>query len=97
MIDASEVKKLTLLSRIDMNEKEMKSLTKDLESILEYVGRLENSPLFQDSSSMFQAPRNVFREDKAPHESSIYTDKILSLAPKSEGGYIKVDKIIKEV
>ena len=38
--------------------------------------------------------RNVMREDANPHESGIYTEKMLEQAPAREGNYIKVKKIL---
>ena len=37
---------------------------------------------------------NVMREDVNPHESGLYTEKILEQAPTREGNYIKVKKIL---
>jgi len=34
------------------------------------------------------------REDVKPHESGIYTKKVLEQAPMNEGYYIKVKKIL---
>ena len=38
--------------------------------------------------------RNVLREDSKPHETGIYTDKLLEQAPNKGNNYIKVKKIL---
>ena len=38
--------------------------------------------------------RNVMREDDKPHESGIFTDELLKLAPRCEKNRVKVKKIL---
>ena len=37
---------------------------------------------------------NVMREDGEPHEGGIYTEKMLSQAPKRKGNFLEVKKIL---
>ena len=39
-------------------------------------------------------PRNVMREDDKPHESGIFTDELIKLAPRCEKNRVKVKKIL---
>ena len=83
MIKKEDIKKLAELARIEVNEKETKSLAKDIEAILEYVKQVRDVSVV-----------NVFREDANSHESGIYTDALLSAVPERDGQYVKVKKIL---
>ena len=94
-IDDREIEKLANLARIKLSSSEKKGLGKDIESILEYVSGIQkvSSPVSDkkpDSSELI----NVMREDGQPHESGLYTEKILSEVPQREGDYVKVKKIL---
>lgn len=96
MISKSEVKKLAELARIDVHDKELEGLTKDLEKILEYVSQLEKFSVDMDTGNipMLSDNRNVMREDGIGHESCLYTKDLLDSAPRTDGPFIKVDKVI---
>lgn len=56
---------------------------------------LTNTPFSPpQNDAVFGVGVNVMREDTEPHESGIYTEKLLSAAPQREGQYIKVKKIL---
>jgi len=88
-----DVQKLAQLSRIDINEDEQKEFLKDMESILSYVSEIREVTTEERKLDVGEH-RNIMREDKDSHESLEYTDDILSEAPASEEGYIKVKKIL---
>lgn len=86
---------LAKLARIDIDEKEAESLSHEFDVILNYVGEIKNTkvlPLISDSQG--KTLGNIMREDVKPHESGIYTKKVLEQAPMNEGYYIKVKKIL---
>lgn len=98
-IGEKEIEKLANLARIKFSEEEKKELGKDIESILGYVSEIQKvsldistkvKPLSLQGSDIC----NVMREDTEPHKSGIYTEKILNEAPKREGDYVKVKKIL---
>lgn len=97
-MDAQKVLKLAKLARIRLSESEAESLSHEFESILNYVGEIKNARFkIQDEGFKNKADftvRNVMREDGEPHESGLYTEKILKEAPASAGGYVKVKKIL---
>ena len=74
MISLEEVKKLALLARIEMTEKEQKKLQKDLEAILDYVGQLKKAPLDTNQAGAVseKIPEifNVFRKDEQVGDES---------------------------
>ena len=94
MISISEIEKLATLSRIALSADEKKALQKDMDAILDYVDQVKKVSATVGTEKKAGALRNVFREDANPHESGIFTEELLSAAPKREGQYIKVKKIL---
>ncbi len=93
MVDAKTIEKMAELARIKLSLEEKDGLTKDMQSILSYVDQIKEAgaeKAERDSSVNF----NVFRKDENPHESGIYTEKLLGESPDREGSYIKVKKIL---
>jgi aspartyl-tRNA(Asn)/glutamyl-tRNA(Gln) amidotransferase subunit C len=93
MITKTDIEKLAKLSRLTLTETEKEKYLKDMESILVYVGQI-NAAQIKDMKPKAGNPRNVMRDDDHPHESGIFTDELLKLAPKSENGRVKVKKIL---
>ncbi len=88
-----EVSHLAKLARIGLEQKEMEHIQKDLEGILDYISQLKNFSLESEETSGY-LPKDVVREDRNPHESGFFTDKILENAPEKEKGFIRVKKIL---
>lgn len=86
---------LAKLVRIEIGNEEAKNLSGEFDAILDYVGEIKS---INASSSVpdfkYEALSNVLREDINPHESGLYTKKILEQAPAKEGDYIKVKQIL---
>ncbi|MBT3282829.1 Asp-tRNA(Asn)/Glu-tRNA(Gln) amidotransferase subunit GatC [bacterium] len=95
-ITDKDIEKLGDLARIKLSEEEKKGLKTDIESILGYVSEIQevSSDLKRDTTSDKSEHINIMREDGEPHESGLYTEKILENAPQREGDYIKVKKIL---
>lgn len=90
-MDKDKVLNLTKLSRIKIDDAEAEKLSYEFDSILNYVSEVRGV----GKSVQEEFPvRNVMREDGEPHESGIYTEKILEQAPSHEKNYIKVKKIL---
>lgn len=92
MIERKDIEKLGTLSRIALSEEEKDLFVSEIDSILAYVGRVKD--VQAGSGGTIGLVSDVFREDGAPHESGIFTEAILSSAPKREGNYLKVKKIL---
>ena len=92
MIDREEVKHLAQLARIEISEDEVDSLTKEIDSILGYVGQVQNTT--SDVEKVVPKLRNVMRDDVVTRSPGQYTKDILANAPSTEGDYIKVKKIL---
>ena len=95
MITQKDIEKLAELGRIELAESEKKELTSDIESILEYISQIQEV-VSGEVVSEAGAHRNVMREDIEPHEKGMFTESLLSAAPKREGNYVKVKKILHQ-
>jgi aspartyl-tRNA(Asn)/glutamyl-tRNA(Gln) amidotransferase subunit C len=94
-IDARAVKHVALLSRLLLDEGEVDSYAKQLESIISYISKLKeidtsNTP---PTSHPLTSLRNVFRRDSA--KPSLDVKDVLMNAPASEGGMFKVPQVIE--
>lgn len=94
-----DIKKLADMARIDMSNEEMESTAKDFDAILAYVGQVQEVaklnkivPLHENPSNYFL--KNVMREDVITNESGEYTESILTNAPDTQDGYLKVKQIL---
>lgn len=98
MISNEELKNLSKLARIDIKDEELLGLSKDINSILDYVGQV--SQMGADKKSQINANiknevlENVTREDKNPHKSGKFRDDLLKEVPDIKDGYVKVKKIL---
>ncbi|MBI2121057.1 MAG: Asp-tRNA(Asn)/Glu-tRNA(Gln) amidotransferase subunit GatC [Parcubacteria group bacterium] len=94
MITKEDIEKLADLARIEVEEGERERLRSSMEGILDYVSEVGKISDSSASAPDLGTLRNVFREDGEPHEGGAYTDSVLKNAPDTEGGYIKVKKIL---
>jgi len=91
----TDLLKLCALSRIDIKDEEIASLSKDLDAVLEYVGKIKDLELPQDIEQSFHTvEKNIFREDSDPHPPSEYSEALLKNAPEKENSSIKVKNIL---
>jgi aspartyl-tRNA(Asn)/glutamyl-tRNA(Gln) amidotransferase subunit C len=94
MIKKEDIEKLAELSRIEVTDDEVSSLSTDIEAILDYVSELTEIAVEEPVSEAGKL-KNIMRNDGTPHESGIYTDAILKAAPGREKNYFKVKKILE--
>ena len=92
MITTQEIKHLADLARIEMTDAEAEKMTKEVDSILEYVGQIKE--VSGDSVQTVPKLRNVMREDVATNKPEEYTEALLQNAPSREGNHLKVKKIL---
>jgi aspartyl-tRNA(Asn)/glutamyl-tRNA(Gln) amidotransferase subunit C len=96
MISLEEIRKLSGLARIELNEKEKKQFQKDLEAVLGYVGKLKKVAV-EGMEELVHPTEiiNEMREDANYHKTGEYSDMILNQAPsKGDDRYFKVKKIL---
>lgn len=92
MVSKEEIKDLAKLARMKITDEEVENLTKELDSILEYVGQIKD--LSAERGDIKPALRNVMREDVPENKDGEFTEDILNNAPAREGKYLKVKKIL---
>ena len=93
-ISKEQVKKVSKLARLELNEKEIEHHSKQLEKILLYIDQLnkintENIPCTTRAIEVVNVLRNDVNQRFDENEN------ILKLAPSREDNFFKVPKIIK--
>ena len=76
-----------------MSEEEEVALTKDIDTILGFVEQIKVLPT-DTSHSPLGLIENVMRDDEDPFPRGEFTERLLKEASLTEGGYIKVKKIL---
>lgn len=89
----SDVHHLANLARLDIPQEEQEALLQDLTSILGYIDQINGAQIELGDPS---APehRNIAREDIATNVTGSNTDALLAEAPATEGGFVKVKKVL---
>ena len=94
-ISSDDVRKVAHLARVDLPEEKIATYTDQLESILEYVGQLQEV----DTKGVPETTRavevtNVTRADGV--QPTPVREEILSQAPQREGDFFRVPKILAD-
>ncbi len=94
-ITNDEVRKVSHLARLELNENEINNHADQLEKILDYIKQLEQIDT-DDVPCTTRAIEviNVFRKDE--NINSDCTEELLELGPSREDKYFKVPKIIND-
>ena len=88
------IEQIAELARLSLKPEEKAKLARDLQNILGYVDQLRelNTDRVEPTSHVLKI-ENVFRPDKV--KSSQIFEEVLKHAPKREGSFFKVPKIIE--
>lgn len=90
-----DIEKVAQLARLNLKPEEKSRLQKDLDSILDYVAQLNELDTKEvEPTSHALNLENVFRKDAV--KSWPVCDEVLKHAPKVEGHFFKVPKVIEE-
>jgi aspartyl-tRNA(Asn)/glutamyl-tRNA(Gln) amidotransferase subunit C len=94
-ISSDDVRKVAHLARLDLPEEKIATYTDQLESILQYVGQLQEV----DTKGVPETTRavevtNVTRADGV--QPTPVREEILSQAPQREGDFFRVPKILAD-
>ena len=94
-ISSDDVRKVAHLARLDLPEEKIETYTGQLESILQYVGQLQEV----DTKGVPETTRavevtNVTRADGV--QPTPVREEILSQAPQREGDFFRVPKILAD-
>lgn len=94
-MELSEIRKVASLSRLALSDDELQASGKQLSVILDYVRLLDEVDTTDVAPMPHPVPaENVFRKDEA--RPSLPRDAALSNAPKSDGQFFLVPKILEE-
>ena len=92
--DKKSLLKLGKLARISINEDKLNNLSKDLNSILEFVDQLKEIETDQvDPTSNSLNQKLEVRDDKVDNKNS--TEDVLENAPEKEMDFFVVPKVIE--
>ena len=88
-----DVKRLAGLARVEVSEEELASFATEFDSILAYVGKLDELEL-ADSDRVLVPVRNVLRADEGAYLPGTWTKAITDQFPTKEGNSLSVKKIL---
>jgi len=93
-ITAAEIEKLGKLARVGLTKDEIESLTHDMSAILDYAKQLDEVDVSGvEPTSQVTGLTNISRED-AVVRSEIARAELISNAPDTENGFIKVKSVL---
>ncbi|MFA5356436.1 MAG: Asp-tRNA(Asn)/Glu-tRNA(Gln) amidotransferase subunit GatC [Candidatus Omnitrophota bacterium] len=93
-INEDTVKYVAHLARIDLSPKELEKLSHELKEILEFIDRLTKVDIKDIAPTSHILPvNNVLREDNPA--ASLPSDRALDNAPKRQGSFFAVPKVIE--
>lgn len=98
MISREDIQKLAELSRLELSEEELKNLEEEFPKILDYVGAVSKAAGGEAPEELPKV-RTVMREDTPRPADAAFADKreaLLAAAPRREGDYIVVRKVLEK-
>lgn len=94
-ISKDDVKKLAHLSRLELSDAEVEKMQGEIDAVIAYIDVLQKVDLPEvPQGTVYFDEINVMREDAHPHAPDAFTDTLLSQAPRRDGRFIKVKKIL---
>ena len=93
-IDKETVEYVAHLSRIELEDEELKKLSRQLQDILDFIDKLKKAQIQDVPPTSHILPiGNVLRVDSV--NKSLSSEESLANAPLSEGNFYSVPKIIE--
>ena len=99
MISKEEVQHISELARLELSDKELEKMQKDLGEILDYVEMLKKvdvSSIGTGAHSVGLNLKNVTREDKESPAPTDTVKKIKTQFPNKEKDYLRVKEILTQ-
>lgn len=98
-ITKDDIKNLSVLARVDIDNSKVRSLQSDLEKILDFVSKLKSAKTSEvkersGETSDVEGLVNIVREDENHHESGKYSEELIKQFPEEEKGFIKIKKVL---
>lgn len=96
MISIGDLENLAKLARIKLKDEDKESLLKEFDSILGYVDQLKKAPVSLDTEGRVGAVKNIMRGDSPIVTTDETREALLDSAPKREGDFVAVKKMIEQ-
>jgi aspartyl-tRNA(Asn)/glutamyl-tRNA(Gln) amidotransferase subunit C len=96
MLSKEEVKHIADLSRLELSEKEIEKMQKDLSEILDYFNllkKVDTTDVKLDDGEILPIEK-VTRKDEAKPQSKEVVEALIQAAPDKKDDYIKVKAIL---
>ena len=87
-----DIRALAQLARVDISDAEVAKLETEIPSILAFVETIQKADVSGAKSD--RSLHNVVRADADPHETGMYTKRLLEAAPAREGDRIAVKQVV---
>jgi len=99
MITKEEVEHIAKLARLELTEKEIEKMQKDLSAILDYVNLLKKAPRAKEEHSNIlknvgMLDLDMMRKDEAVSQKREVVQKIIQASPDKKDDFIKVKSIL---
>lgn len=89
-----DVEYVARLARVELSPEQKQKLAKQLKDILAYIEKLKQLNVDKVEPMSHVLPlQNVFRQDKV--KQSLSVDKVLANAPRKEGNFFSVPRVIE--
>jgi len=93
MIERKDVEYVAWLARLELGEEEIERFTRQLGQVLEHAEKIKSTATGDVDPTSHAIPlKNIMRADEV--RPSLSQEEALSNAPRAEGGYFVVPRII---
>jgi|AntAceMinimDraft_13_1070369.scaffolds.fasta_scaffold29220_2 aspartyl/glutamyl-tRNA(Asn/Gln) amidotransferase C subunit len=93
-MNRNDILALAQLSRLSINEDDIKKYQDSFEGILEYINSIKSVEVGGYVDQTRPTNTNTMRSDDNPYLSGEFTEDLLCVAPQREGDYLKVSKVL---
>lgn len=94
MIPKEQIKHIAKLAKLDLDENQEADLTKDLDSILDYVQKTKEADIADVKATTHSIDlKNIFREDSVEVCEPSIVEIIKEDFPQKKGEYLKVKSV----
>ncbi|MFT6361355.1 MAG: aspartyl-tRNA(Asn)/glutamyl-tRNA(Gln) amidotransferase subunit C [Candidatus Paceibacteria bacterium] len=93
-MNSEDIKELAELARLELSAEDIASYQKDFQGILDYISTINSVEIDSYDEQVRSDTTNMMREDDTAYEPGTFTEVLLEAAPRREGDYVRVDKIL---
>lgn len=94
MATPEDVQKLAALARLSIPDASLEARAAEFDSIVSYIGQLDELSIDATKAPAVPPLRNVFRKDGEPTPPGTWTEKLVGMFPERAGNHLSVKKII---